>query len=142
MGFLIGMLVFFPFLGGLVCSAAGKRNEKVRDCLAAAVTILELSLILAAFIWNREAILQQSDVWNSAVASLCLKDICGMGLNFQLDGFRLIYGMVAAFMWTMACLMSKEYLKHHENRNRFYLFLLLTLGATMGVFLSADLFTT
>ena len=142
MGFLIGMLVFFPFLGGLVCSAAGKRNEKVRDCLAAAVTVLELALILAAFICNREAILQQSDVWNNAVASLCLKDICGMGLNFQLDGFRLIYGMVAAFMWTMACLMSKEYLKHHENRNRFYLFLLLTLGATMGVFLSADLFTT
>lgn len=142
MEFLIGMLVFFPFLGGLVCSVTGKRNEKVRDCLAAAVTVLELALILAAFVCNREAIWQQSDIWNSAVASLCLKDICGMGLNFKLDGFRLIYGIVAAFMWTMACLMAKEYLKHHENRNRFYLFLLLTLGATMGVFLSADLFTT
>jgi hydrogenase-4 component B len=45
-------------------------------------------------------------------------------------------------MWMMATILSKEYFTHHGNRNRFYLFLLLTLGATMGVFLSADLYTT
>lgn len=142
MEIMIGILVFFPFLGGLACMMAGKRNETLRDWLAAAVTVIELGLMLAVFVLNREAVWQQSGVWNSAVASLHLKEVCGLGLNFQLDGFRLLYGLIAAFMWAMACLMSKEYLKHHENRNRFYLFLLLTLGATMGVFLSADLFTT
>lgn len=45
-------------------------------------------------------------------------------------------------MWMMTTILSREYFTHHENRNRFYLFLLMTLGATMGVFLSADLFTT
>ena len=30
----------------------------------------------------------------------------------------------------------------NRNRNRYYLFVFLTLGATMGIFLSADLFTT
>ncbi|MDE6740218.1 MAG: sodium:proton antiporter, partial [Lachnospiraceae bacterium] len=49
---------------------------------------------------------------------------------------------VAAFMWFMSTLFSKEYLAHYRNRNRYYLFLLLTLGATEGVFLSADFFTT
>lgn len=142
MEFLIGMLVFFPFLGGLICAAVGKKNETLRDYLADAVTILEFVMMLAAFAMNKNAVWQQTDVWNGAVASLNLNNICGMGLNFQLDGFRLIYGTVAAFMWMMACVISREYLKHHEKRNRFYLFLLLTLGATMGVFLSADLFTT
>lgn len=35
-----------------------------------------------------------------------------------------------------------EYFAHHRHVSRFYLFLLWTLGATMGVFLSADLMTT
>ena len=37
---------------------------------------------------------------------------------------------------------SREYLSHYRNRNRYYLFLLVTLGATEGVFLSADFYTT
>ena len=60
----------------------------------------------------------------------------------MLDGFRSVYTLVAAFMWMMTTVFSKEYFKHYHNRNRYYLFMLLTLGATMGVLLSADLFTT
>ena len=53
-----------------------------------------------------------------------------------------MYGMIAAFMWFMSTLFSREYLSHYRNRNRYYLFLLVTLGATEGVFLSADFYTT
>ncbi|MDE5716473.1 MAG: complex I subunit 5 family protein [Lachnospiraceae bacterium] len=68
--------------------------------------------------------------------------VCGMGLHFTLDGFRALYGTIAAFMWFMTTLFSKEYFGRYRNRNRYYLFLLLTLGATEGVFFSADFFTT
>ena len=68
--------------------------------------------------------------------------VCGMGMHFTLDGFRALYGTIAAFMWFMTTLFSKEYFGHYRNRNRYYLFLLLTLGATEGVFFSADFFTT
>ena len=68
--------------------------------------------------------------------------VCGMGLHFTLDGFRALYGTIAAFMWFMTTLFSREYFGHYRNRNRYYLFLLLTLGATEGVFFSADFFTT
>ncbi|MCM1120994.1 MAG: complex I subunit 5 family protein [Eubacterium sp.] len=68
--------------------------------------------------------------------------VCGMGLHFTLDGFRALYGAIAAFMWLISTLFSKEYLAHYRNRNRYYLFLLLTLGATEGVFFSADFYTT
>nr|WP_304597918.1 proton-conducting transporter membrane subunit [Faecalibaculum rodentium] len=71
-----------------------------------------------------------------------IPEICGMGLHFTLDGFRALYGMIAAFMWFMSTLFSREYLSHYRNRNRYYLFLLVTLGATEGVFLSADFYTT
>ncbi len=77
-----------------------------------------------------------------AVAACRIPGICGFGLSFTLDGFRLIYGSVACLMWMMTTILSRQYFAHHHNRNRFYLFLLLTFGATMGVFLSADLYTT
>lgn len=69
-------------------------------------------------------------------------EICGRGLHFVMDGFRDIYGIAAAFMWMMTLLFSREYLAHEERLGRYYFFQLVTLSATMGVFLSSDLFTT
>ena len=139
---IIGILVFFPFLSGIACFAVGKKNEAYRDYLADASVILEFVLMLVLFGHFGKLAASQKDVWDCAAAGLKIKEICGFGLSFELDGFRLIYGTVASFMWMMCTILSREYFAHHENRNRFYLFLLLTLGATMGVFLSADLFTT
>lgn len=136
---MLGILVFFPFLAGLICYGAGKRSERCRDYLADIAVILEfaLMLVLAGRLIGAG---ESADLLGNL--ALPLKEVCGFGLHFQLDGFRLIYGTVAAFMWMMATIISREYFAHHENRNRFYLFLLWTLGATMGVFLSADLYTT
>ncbi|MBR6476074.1 MAG: sodium:proton antiporter, partial [Lachnospiraceae bacterium] len=44
-------------------------------------------------------------------------------------------------MWSMTALFSKEYFAHYRNRNRYYFFFLLTMGATLGVFMSGDLYT-
>ncbi len=139
---ILGLLIFFPFLAGLICYGVGRKYETVRDYLADGVVILEFVLMLVLAFQFAGAMYGQTDVWNSGALTLSIKEVCGFGLHFVLDGFRLIYGIVAAFMWMMTTMLSREYLNHHENRNRFYLFLLLTLGATMGVFLSADLYTT
>lgn len=65
-----------------------------------------------------------------------------IGLHFTTDGFRLLYCAIAVFMWGMTVLFSKEYMAHYENKFRYYMFTLLTFIATVGVFLSADLYTT
>lgn len=65
----------------------------------------------------------------------------GQGLQFVLNGFNLIYCAVALFMWIMAALFSLEYMKNYKGRKKYYIFLFLTLFATLGVFLSKDLFT-
>ena len=69
-------------------------------------------------------------------------EICGLGLHFEIDGFRILYGSIAAFMWLMSTLFSKEYLSHYTNKGRYYCFTLLTFFATEGVFFSADFYTT
>ncbi len=132
----LAVLVFLPFVGGLCCYTLGKRSDKLRDYLADLVTAAELALILLLFAASG------SRVAAGVTESFTIPGVCGFGLHFILDGFRLIYIAVAALMWMMTTILSREYFTHHENRSRFYLFLLLTEGATMGVFLSADLYTT
>ena len=69
-----------------------------------------------------------------------LPGICGYGLSFQLDGFRIVFATLAVLAWTMALVASVEYMKHDKHPGRYYFFTVVTLFATLGVFLSADFF--
>ncbi|MBQ9549668.1 MAG: sodium:proton antiporter [Lachnospiraceae bacterium] len=65
------------------------------------------------------------------------------GLSFTVDGFRLVYAVITAFMWAATAVFSKEYfVNERENLNRYRIFTLLTFIATEGVMLSGDLMTT
>ena len=128
---LLPVVVFLPMVGAGVSYLTGRLDKKKRDSVVAQITILEFFLMAAILI-----------LYGTKEGDFYIPQICGFGLHFQLDGFRAVYGTIAAFMWMMTSLFSAEYFAHYRNRNRYYLFLLLTLGATQGVFFSADLFTT
>ena len=65
------------------------------------------------------------------------------GLHFQTDGFRVIYGLIAVWMWALTSLFSLEYFRHErEHLKRYAVFTVLTFLATEGVMFSADLLTT
>ena len=68
--------------------------------------------------------------------------ICGHGIGFTIDGFRIVYVAIAIFMWSMTALFSPEYFKHYDHKKRYYFFFWVTFIALVGVFLSKDLFTT
>ena len=141
--YILSFLVFFPFAAGLLAYFCGKRCN-----MAAVISVVAefVGILLLILLFHKQAMLcrvsaMPRDPWRVSLA-FSIPEVCGFGLNFRLDGFRLIYGCVAALMWMMTTILSREYFRHHNNVNRFYLFLLWTLGATMGVFLSADLYTT
>ncbi len=71
-----------------------------------------------------------------------LNEICGFGLHFQPDGFRMLYACIGSFMFLSSMIFSKEYMAHYSSKFRYYFTSLVTYIATMGVFLSADLYTT
>lgn len=131
---LIYSVIFLPMAAAFLSYAIGRLQKSIRDYFADAMTGLTFALTLCMFL------LAQADGFPDVSAEIPY--LCGMGLHFTLDGFRALYSVIAAFMWFMSTLFSKEYFAHYRNRNRYYLFLLLTLGATQGVFLSADFYTT
>lgn len=71
-----------------------------------------------------------------------IPDVCGLGISFMLDRFRLVYLVLITLMWLACLVFSKEYIGHAKHRGRYYFFTLATYVAVVGVFLSADLFTT
>ncbi len=120
------------FLADWKAQRAAKQNAAFRNLRDA------LAIGAGAFIFILMCILAQQGMGSELYAP----GICGLGLHFCLDGFRGVYGIVAAFMWMMTLLFSREYLGHEKHLGRYYFFQLVTLNATLGVFLSADLFTT
>ena len=133
---ILPVLVFFPFLAGILGWLLGKKNKAARDYLVMLFAILEcVATLYTAFTCV-------SFEGSQPFLKSYIPGFCGMGLRFELDGFRAIYACIAGLMWMMTILLSREYNKHHKNRNRYYFFMLWTLGATMGVFLSASLYTT
>ena len=128
----IYLMVFMPMIGALVSYLIGRRSKAGRDLFVKIITILEFCLA-AKLVWDSNG-LEELLVY--------VPEVCGMGLTFTIDGFRVLYAAIACFMWMCTSLFSGEYFAHYRNRNRYYLFQLFTLGATTGIFLSADLYTT
>lgn len=134
MNLFIYSIIFLPIIASFIGYIIGRFHKSARSYFADIVTGITFALTLCVFL--------QTLTQGAPKSIFEIPYICGMGLHFTLDGFRAVYTMIAAFMWFMSTLFSKEYFAHYRNRNRYYLFLLLTLGATEGVFLSADFFTT
>lgn len=120
-------LIFLPMGMALLVYLVGTANNRLRNLLAAATTITELVLaVVIALLPNLSA---------------GIDGIAGMGIRLETDGFRRVYLVVIALLWMMTMLLGNEYFSHYSTCNRYYFFNLMTLGATMGVFLAADLFT-
>lgn len=126
-------LVFFPMLAAVCGYLIGRKDKKLRDRAVQIFCLIEFGVAASAM----------GLVVAGKELSAGIPGFCGFGLSFKLDGFRALYALVAGVMWLMTSLLSGDYFAHHyRNRNRYYFFFLLTQGATVGVFLSADLFTT
>ncbi len=126
------VVVFAPLAAAPLGWLIGKYRKKLRDYYVSLVCLAEFALLLFLFVLTLRGI---------DCGAAYVPKICGMGLYFRMDGFRVLYGTVAAFLWFMTTLFSGEYFAHYHNRNRYYFFLLVTLGATEGVFLAQDFLT-
>ena len=115
------LFVFFPMVMAFAAYFAGKKGQ--RAAVATGVVSLAFSLMVAL----------GPDVTTSAPLLT--------GLKLTVDGFRRVYIVIICLMWAMTLLLSPEYFRHHHHVGRYYFFNLLTLGATLGVFLAADLYT-
>lgn len=124
--FLLLFLVFFPFLAAYFVYPLRRRGREYRNLYVRIIPGVELmaAVLLLAF-----------------PGAAALPQVCGMGLRFEAGSLHTLLAVLSAFLWLMTALPCKEYFADREGVNRYYCSWLMTLGALMGVFLAADLFT-
>ena len=123
------ILVLYPMIMAAAAYVMGRKGKEGGVKAAIAAGVIEFALVAGTVL-----LLGKADLY--------VPQVCGTGFHFTLEGFRCVYALTASFMWMMTLLFSKEYMAHGDHRDRYFFFQLMTLGAVMGVFLSADLFTT
>jgi len=70
-----------------------------------------------------------------------LPGLLGVGLSFRLDALGFSLALAGAVLWLLVTAYSAWYMRGGRALSRFYPFCTLTLGCTLGVFMSGDLFT-
>jgi len=129
MNWILPAMVFLPFAAAIPSYALGRKKSGGSLLLLSASSIAVFALALALFLTAGDS------------SRFSIPGIVGLGISFNGDGFRSLYALVAAFMWLMTSLFSRQYFQHGHALGRYSLFSLMTLGATLGVFLSDDLLT-
>jgi formate hydrogenlyase subunit 3/multisubunit Na+/H+ antiporter MnhD subunit len=120
--------IFIPLAGSIIGFIIGKKEEKLRDLFNIIMTGFNFLLVTSLF----------STVMNQKV-EVSVPDIMGIGLYLKLDMFRYIFVWLTALIWFLVTIYSTQYLLSYKNRNRYYLFFMLTYGSTLGIFISQNL---
>lgn len=129
-------MTLFPFVMCALVWFVSRVRAKDRKKVCALIMILASAVELAAAL-N----LMVCDLRGISVGVFEVPGVGGLGLHFMYSGFRGIFGMLTAFAWFVTALFSYDYMKNDTNVIKYDMFNLMTLGATMGIFYAADLFT-
>ena len=120
-------MVLLPMLGAVACGFLGRVNHALRDYVATSVALLVFALGLSLYPLVKEG-----------VVTYAIPGFMGMGLMFRVDFLGFIFASLASLVWYLATFYSGEYMEHEKAQTRYYVFLLLSLGSCLGVFLAAD----
>jgi NADH:ubiquinone oxidoreductase subunit 5 (subunit L)/multisubunit Na+/H+ antiporter MnhA subunit len=76
---------------------------------------------------------------NGEVVKLGLSLPLGFGVGFMADGLAVFMALVSSFVAAIIVLYSFTYISLYENRNEYYLMVVLFIGAMMGLVYSTNL---
>jgi multicomponent Na+:H+ antiporter subunit D len=129
---LIAGAVILPIGSALLLSLCPERADKARNSTA----------ILIAAITAAMVVMLLAEVLKGHMAFVSLITILpGLDLAFRADPLAVLFGAIASILWVFTVVYSTGYMAHEKNRRRYFVYFLLSLGTTMGIAFSANLFT-
>lgn len=139
---LLLLLVFIPFIAGLLCWQC----ERINVWMPRWIALFGMSAIfcITIFMWNmeyymlcRSSLIGDFPQWQLECIYPWIPRF-GINLHFALDGLSLLMVMLSAFLGFISVLCSWYDIKNYQGY--FYLNLLWIIGGSIGVFLSIDMF--
>ncbi len=121
--------IFVPVIGSFILPVIGKISERARNGLALCFVLVSLvgsSLLIPSVLAG-----------NAVTFSRALP--VGFNMVFTADSLAVFMAICSSLVGAVIVLFSFGYISHYENRNEYYLMVVLFLGAMMGIIFSANL---
>lgn len=121
--------VFLPMVGGLLLYPARTSSFRTVKLYTAAVTLCTSGLVWALILTCK----------SDTVELIRFADSLALRLRF--DGLGRFFAGIVATLWPLTVLYSFEYMKTEERLPTFYAFFTAAFGVTLGITMSANIFT-
>ena len=127
----LALIIALPFLGIFLPLLAERLGRSACAAAAGVAPLMALVLLLS----------QQSAVFSGELLKVKLEWLPALGLNLslRLDGLGFLFALLILGIGLLVILYARYYLSKKEPMGRFFAFLLLFMGAMLGVVLSENL---
>nr|MCU0952680.1 monovalent cation/H+ antiporter subunit A [Burkholderiaceae bacterium] len=128
---LLLVIALLPFAGAAAMAAMPATSRRGAALLAGAVTLTALGLVLAAApsVYAGE-VLRWRVEWVPAL---------NLAFGFRMDGLAFLFALLITAIGALVVLYAAYYLSHDDPARRFFLFLMLFMGAMLGIVLADNL---
>ena len=120
--------VAVPLVGSLLVFLAGRISDKLRDVCAVLTALVTFGIVFSMYPLVQQGVVQYE-----------FARVLQIGIHFRVDFFGFVFAALMSSIWFLATLYSTAYMEHGRAKNRYYIFLLSTLGHCLGVVLAGDL---
>jgi len=121
--------IFTPLLGAFLLPLLGRISGVARNIAA-------LVFVLTAFVASAIA-LPQAIAGTPLLFYISLP--LGFSIGFLADGLAVFMAMTSSFVAAIIVFYSYGYMLHYENKNEYYMMVVLFIGTMMGLVYSANL---
>lgn len=132
------LAVAIPVCTGLLILLVGKRSEQLRNRLSiaavAATNVIALSMLPGVL---------KGSIFKAHLMQITprIHQTPSIWLHMRVDPVGLLFALTAATLWLLATVYSLGYMRDEHARTRYFAFLLLCLGWTLGVAFAGNLLT-
>ncbi len=121
--------IIMPFILAILMNVIKFDNKKNRNTYIACCIIF--NFILTVYIMHLDINMNLEILKINEFINICLK----------IDKLGVLFSLLASTLWIFTTFYSMEYMEHEKNEKRFFTFFIITLGVTIGIAFSANLFT-
>lgn len=125
---MIFLIVFLPIIAGIPIYFVGLISKKIKYSTVLGVAIINFLSVVSLFETIKNRVLMYS-----------VPHLLGIGVAFRINLVGYVFAFITSLLWLIVIIYSKDYVSRKPKSERFYAFLMITLGSTQGIFLSGDL---
>jgi len=126
------LAVVISLVSALVLSIIPQKSDKLRNALSVVISAATLAVVIPIVV----------RVYNGTIIYTFIASIGpNLDIALKVDLLGALFGGLASFLWVFSVIYSTGYMAHEHNRRRYFVFFLLSLGVTMGIAFSDNLFT-